>query len=248
MQCVKVCPTAIDIRNGTQMECVGCTACIDACNKMMDAIGKPPGLIRYASENGIADHQPLRYTSRMKGYTVLLATLVVILGVLLVTRKDVDATVMRTPGMLYQERGLDSITNLYNIKIANKTTWNTALRLQLENMPGRIEVIGGHGIVLKQEEETAGTFFVVLPRQVLRERKLGIAIGLYDGKRRIDVIRTNFLGPVSEIQYRIQYTEFVVHKEYARRTESAIAASAVNIRQLCSTFASRGDFTLHAFD
>lgn len=195
MQCVKVCPTAIDIRNGTQMECVGCTACIDACNKMMDAIGKPQGLIRYASENGIADHQPLRYTSRMKGYTVLLAALVVILGVLLVTRKDVDATVMRTPGMLYQERGLDSITNLYNIKIANKTTGNTALRLQLENMPGRIEVIGGHGIVLKQEEETAGTFFVVLPRQVLRERKLSIAIGLYDGKRRIDVIRTNFLGP-----------------------------------------------------
>jgi cytochrome c oxidase accessory protein FixG len=51
-QCVKVCPTAIDIRNGTQMECVGCTACMDACDKMMDGVGRPRGLIRYASENG----------------------------------------------------------------------------------------------------------------------------------------------------------------------------------------------------
>ena len=61
-QCVKVCPTGIDIRNGTQMECVGCTACIDACNTMMDATAKPRGLIRYASENGIAEHKKLRYT------------------------------------------------------------------------------------------------------------------------------------------------------------------------------------------
>jgi len=54
-QCVKVCPTGIDIRNGTQMECVGCTACIDACDKMMDAVGRPRGLVRYASENGIEE-------------------------------------------------------------------------------------------------------------------------------------------------------------------------------------------------
>ena len=71
-QCVKVCPTGIDIRNGTQMECVGCTACIDACNKMMDAVGRPQGLIRYASENGIADGKKLRYTGRMKFYTMIL--------------------------------------------------------------------------------------------------------------------------------------------------------------------------------
>jgi cytochrome c oxidase accessory protein FixG len=123
-QCVRVCPTGIDIRNGTQMECIGCTACIDACNDVMFKTGKPEGLIRYASENGITNKEPLRFTTRMKLYSVLLSLLVVILAALLVTRKDVDATVMRTPGMLYQERGTDSISNLYNIKLANKTAYH----------------------------------------------------------------------------------------------------------------------------
>ncbi|MBP8067359.1 MAG: cytochrome c oxidase accessory protein CcoG, partial [Pedobacter sp.] len=63
-QCVKVCPTGIDIRNGVQMECVACTACIDACDHIMDKLDKPRGLIRYASENTIANGEPLRYTNR----------------------------------------------------------------------------------------------------------------------------------------------------------------------------------------
>lgn len=74
-QCVKVCPTGIDIGNGTQMECVGCTACIDACDKMMDAVNRPRGLVRYASENGIEEGKKLSYTGRMKFYTLLLLIL-----------------------------------------------------------------------------------------------------------------------------------------------------------------------------
>lgn len=195
-QCVKVCPTAIDIRNGTQMECVGCTACIDACNAMMTAIGKPEGLIRYASENGIAKKEPLHYTTRMKLYTGLLAVLVLLLSILLMTRKDIDTTIMRTPGMLYQERGTDSVSNLYNIKVANKTTTAIPLRVILEDTPGRIEVIGGNTIAVKKEDEGSGSFFVVLPLKAIKERKQVIRIGLYEGDRRIDVVKTNFLGPV----------------------------------------------------
>src|SRR3569833_796800 len=85
-QCVKVCPTGIDIRNGLQMECVGCTACIDACNHMMEKTGRPLDLIRYASETGITENEPLRYTLRMKLYTGLLSFLVVILSALLFCR------------------------------------------------------------------------------------------------------------------------------------------------------------------
>lgn len=197
-QCVKVCPTGIDIRNGTQMECVGCTACIDACNVIMDKTSKPRGLIRYASEDGIAKKEPLHYTTRMKLYTGLLSVLVLILVILLLSRKDVDATIMRTPGMLYQERGTDSISNLYNIKIANKTITDIPLRLQLEDGRGKIEIIGGNTVAVKKEEENAGTFFVVLPRSMVHERKSTIKIGLYQGSQKIDEIPTNFLGPVSE--------------------------------------------------
>ena len=138
-QCVRVCPTGIDIRNGTQLECVNCTACIDACDDVMDKIHKPRGLVRYASENGIANQEKLHYTTRMKMYTLLLVALVALLAILLVSRKDVDATLMRTPGQLFHQRGTDSISNLYNIKVANKTIQDIPLQLKLEKI-GRAHV------------------------------------------------------------------------------------------------------------
>jgi cytochrome c oxidase accessory protein FixG len=196
--CVKVCPTGIDIRNGLQMECVGCTACIDACDFMMKKTGRPTGLIRYASENGIASHEPLRYTMRMKLYTGLLATLVAILCALLLSRKEVDATIMRTPGMLYQERGADSVSNLYTIKVANKTVRRVPLRLQLEDAAGSLEVVGGRVIAVREEDEGSGNFFVVLPKGNIHRRKTELLIGLYEGNIKIDEIRTSFLGPVAE--------------------------------------------------
>ncbi|KYP13209.1 cytochrome c oxidase accessory protein CcoG [Flavihumibacter sp. CACIAM 22H1] len=198
LQCVKVCPTGIDIRNGTQLECVNCTACIDACDAIMDKVGRPRGLIRYASENGIASREPLRYTTRMKLYTALLLVLVVILSSLLITRKDVDATVMRTPGMLYQERGTDSISNLYNIKVANKTMQEIPLTVKLENKAGKVELIGGKPIIVKQEGQGSGSFFIVVPREAIQERKNILQLGLYHGTERIDLIKTTFLGPVKQ--------------------------------------------------
>jgi len=194
-QCVKVCPTAIDIRNGTQMECIGCTACIDACNHMMQKIGRPQGLIRYASEKGIKDNEKLHYSTRMKLYTGLLGVLVLILTALLITRKDIDATIMRTPGQLYQERGNDSLSNLYNIKIANKTINNIPLSIRVEQEGGNIEIVGDKTIAVKKEDESSGTFFVVLPKTAVTKRKNSITLGLYEGNNKIDEIKTNFLGP-----------------------------------------------------
>jgi cytochrome c oxidase accessory protein FixG len=194
-QCVKVCPTGIDIRNGTQMECVGCTACIDACDKMMDAVKRPRGLIRYASENGIAESKKLRYTGRMKFYTVLLILLSGLLTTLLVTRKDVSGTIVRAPGMLYQERGTDSLSNLYTIKIINKTVKDIPLVLRLENAPGRIIEAEGHEILVKKEDQGKGSFFIVLPKKYISERKTKLKVGLYQGDKKITVATTNFMGP-----------------------------------------------------
>lgn len=198
LQCVKVCPTGIDIRNGTQMECVNCTACIDACDSIMDKIGRPQGLIRYTSENGIVNRDPLKYTTRMKLYTALLLVLIVILSTLLITRKDVDATIMRTPGMLFQERGTDSISNLYNIKVANKTMDAVPLKIKLEAQPGNVEIIGGGPIQVKEEGQGSGSFFIILPRAAIHNRKTVIELGLYRGNERVDKIKTTFLGPVTD--------------------------------------------------
>jgi cytochrome c oxidase accessory protein FixG len=198
LACVKVCPTGIDIRNGVQMECVGCTACIDACNNIMDKIGKPQGLIRYASENSIENGEPLRYTSRMKMYSALCAVVVAILSVILFTRKDIDVTVMRTPGILFQERGMDSISNLYNIKLANKTLNEIPLTIKLQDGKGKIEIIGKPYIDVAKEGQGSGSFFIVLPKKSIHDRKSELHLGLYEGEKKIAVVKTNFLGPVND--------------------------------------------------
>ena len=132
----------------------------------------------------------------MKLYTGLLSTLLIILITLLMNQKDVDATIMRTPGMLYQEIGKDSISNLYNIKIANKTIKGIPLSLRMEDQEGKVDIIGGKTIDVKKEDESSGNFFVTLPKEMLHNRKTKIKIGLYQGTNRIDVISTNFLGPI----------------------------------------------------
>lgn len=196
--CVRVCPTGIDIRNGTQMECTACTACIDACDEIMLKVNKPTGLVRYASENGIRNNEPLRYTGRMKFYTVVLVLLTGVLSFLILSRKDITGTVLRAEGMLYQERGADSISNLYTIKLSNKTTENLSLDLKLENLPeGRIQVVGAGKLNIKAESQGAGSFFVILPNERIRNRSTALKIGIYHNQEKVNQKNTKFLGPVN---------------------------------------------------
>lgn len=197
-QCVRVCPTGIDIRNGVQMECVGCTACIDACDAVMDKIHKPKGLIRYASENSIENNEPLSYTTRMKLYTGLCLVVLAGLSVLLITRKDVSATVIRTPGMLFQERGVDSISNLYNIKMENKTAHNMRLTVKDETTGGVVQIIGKPFIDVQKDGQGNGTFFIVMDKKSIKKKKTEIKLGLYEEGKKIAEAKTTFLGPVGE--------------------------------------------------
>jgi len=122
LQCVNVCPTGIDIRNGTQLECVNCTACIDECDTIMDKIGYPKGLIRYASEVEISDNIPFKFTPRMKGYAAVLTVLMVVLVGMLFLRNDLEATILRLPGQLYERKENNMISNVYTYKLINKTS------------------------------------------------------------------------------------------------------------------------------
>ena len=163
---------------------------------MMKAVNRPTGLIRYASENGIANGKKLKYTGRMKFYTVLLFLLSGLLTILLLSRKDVDGTVIRAAGMLYQERGADSVSNLYNIKIINKTIKDIPLTLRLENASGRIIEAEGKTIAVPKEGQGKGSFFIVLPNTMIKERKIKLYVGLYEGDKRITILSTNFMGPI----------------------------------------------------
>lgn len=198
LQCVRVCPTGIDIRNGVQLECVGCTACIDACDAVMVKTGKPAGLIRYASENSITGGEKLKYTTRMKLYTALCTVMLILLTVLLAMQKDVKATVMRAPGMLFQERGKDSVSNLYNIKVVNKTSKEIPVYVRVAQDAGLVQVLGKPYINVQKEGQGSGSFFVVLPRKKITGRKTLVTLELFEGKQKITTIKTNFLGPVEE--------------------------------------------------
>jgi polyferredoxin len=193
--CVRVCPTGIDIRNGTQLECVNCTACIDACDAIMTSVHKPTGLIRYASENSITNGVQLKFTSRIKAYTAVLALLISLLVFLLVSRTDLDATLMRTAGMTYTSLPDGRIENLYSLKLANKTHKDISINLKLENVTGEITIVGSSNLVVKHEDYSNLQFFVKLNRKDVKTWKTPLRIGLYENDKKIKTITAKFIGP-----------------------------------------------------
>lgn len=194
--CVKVCPTGIDIRNGTQLECVSCTACIDACDHIMESVGLPKGLIRYDSENGIKNKVKLSFTGRMKAYTAVLIVLIGVEVFLISTRSDYDATILRAKGMLYQEQPNNQLSNLFTIKLVNKTRQQLPVELKVENIPDYKIQLVGKDIVVKPEGITEGEFFVFLNKKDVTERKMKLLIGVYSNGKIIKTVKTNFLGPI----------------------------------------------------
>ncbi len=194
--CVKVCPTGIDIRNGTQLECVNCTACIDACDHMMESVKRPIGLIRFDSEKGIAQKRKLRFTTRMKAYSAVLLVLIGIEVTLLSTRSDYDATILRAKGLLYQDQPNNQVSNLFTVKLVNKTRNGFPVELRVENLKGKIEIMG-KDLTAKAEDVSQGEFFVYLNKADLKSRKTKLVIGIYSNNKRIKTIKTNFLGPVT---------------------------------------------------
>lgn len=196
-QCVNVCPTGIDIRNGTQLECVNCTACIDECDTIMENVGLPKGLIRYASEDEIEKKAPFKFTARMKGYTAILTILVGMLIGLLFLRTEVEATILRLPGQLFQHKG-ENISNVYTFKIINKTNNDfNDIHFKLADIKGMLKVVGKQNFKVAKQGMTAGTLFVEINQYVLESDKTKLKIEVYDGDKKIETSRTNFLSPRS---------------------------------------------------
>ena len=192
--CVDVCPTGIDIRNGTQLECINCTACIDACNVIMDKIKLPRGLIRYASFSKISGEINKSFNLRVIGYTVFFLLVSGILVTLLLNRKPIETTILRTPGSLYQEVIDDYISNLYNIKVVNKSYDNRKISLELvEPETGRIRMI--KEIVLIPDDLTESAFFIDIPSGDINSSKIPILINVLSDGEVLENFKTTFVAP-----------------------------------------------------
>ncbi|MDP5096364.1 MAG: 4Fe-4S dicluster domain-containing protein, partial [Flavobacterium sp.] len=196
-QCVVVCPTGIDIRNGTQLECVNCTACIDECDTIMEKVGLPKGLIRYASEDEIVNKEKFKLTTRMKGYIGVLTILIGILIGLLFLRNDVEATVLRLPGQLFEHKG-ENISNIFTYKIVNKTVKDfDSVHFKLISPKGNIKLVGNPYVKVNKEGLAQGTLFIEINPAFLKGDKTKVEIEIYDKDELIETTTTNFLGPRS---------------------------------------------------
>ncbi len=195
--CVAVCPTGIDIRNGTQLECINCTLCIDACDSIMDRIGKPRGLVRYASEEQIQTGAPFRFTRRMWAYTFVLAVLASSLIFLLATRSEFELTVLRMPGTLYSKRADGAITNIYKYQLVNKTTRPYDLELRVANPDASISILNADPVIRAKAEALAeGMFIVSIPPERLKTTMTKLQFEVVSQGRVIDRTTTNFTGPI----------------------------------------------------
>lgn len=134
-RCVVVCPTGIDIRNGLQMECVGCANCVDACDEIMGRISRPPGLVRYDSRRGFETgaRRSLR-RPRVAIYAVLALVGMIVFGVAATRRTSFETRALRVRGMPYTIEN-ETIRNLFNIHIQNKTEESRVYRIEPEGSP-----------------------------------------------------------------------------------------------------------------
>jgi cytochrome c oxidase accessory protein FixG len=193
-QCVSVCPTGIDIRNGSQLECINCTACIDQCDKIMHAIGKPPGLIRYASDTDIKEGHSTIWNARNKAYSVVLLIIFSFFIYTSTSRPDIETTILRTPGFLFQENDNNVISNVYNIKIVNKTHNEMPLEIKLISHDGEIKM-AGNSMSVKDQSMFESTFLLYISKENLSGDKTDVEFGIYSNNELIETYKTTFVGP-----------------------------------------------------
>lgn len=197
--CVHVCPTGIDIRNGTQLECVNCTACIDVCDDVMVKVGKPKGLIRFASFTSIQNGIQKLITPRVVGYSVVLMALLTFLSFMLITRSEVETTMLKVPGTLYQKKDGGIITNLYNVEFVNKTFEEMPLELRVEE-PAYATLVkpDGKSIVVPAEGLLKTIYFVEMPEASIEATSTKVIIGVYRNSERVETLKIKFIGPLKQ--------------------------------------------------
>ena len=198
-QCVHVCPTGIDIRNGTQLECVNCTACIDECDHIMESINLPKGLIRYASEDEIEKKSKFQFTARLKGYSAVLVILIGVLVGMLMLRSEVEARVLRLPGQLFEHKGDNMISNVFTYKLINKTVHSIEdVSFKLRNFNGVIKLASlQNSIEVPAESLAEGTLFVEINKKDLSGDRNKLIIDVYSHDELIETTSVNFMGPTT---------------------------------------------------
>lgn len=156
--CVKVCPTGIDIRRGTQLECIACTNCIDACDSIMEKLHKPKGLIKYSTENQLNGQLRQKITPRSILYACISLLFIICFALFINNSSKIKVHFLRNhePYTITQTE----VTNRFNVIFSQQSTENKNLSLEIENNNGTIEVIlPGHIVHLNKPSIKRIVFF-----------------------------------------------------------------------------------------
>ncbi|MBL8655703.1 MAG: cytochrome c oxidase accessory protein CcoG, partial [Alphaproteobacteria bacterium] len=180
--CVAVCPTGIDIRDGQQLECIGCGLCIDACDAVMDKVGRPRGLIRFdtlANQACRAKGEPVTHKfirPRTLIYAGVLAFVGAVMLVALLSRATVELNVLRDRAPLFVTLSSGDIRNAYTIHVLNKTHEPREFALAVSGLQGAVLGVAGSDaaaapvVTLAAKPDSVATYrvFVTVPAQSVR--------------------------------------------------------------------------------
>ena len=165
-QCVQVCPTGIDIRDGLQYECIGCALCIDACDEIMEKMDYPKGLIRYTTENELEGKTSKLLRPRTFGYGLLLAVMIGAVGYIIATRVPAKLEVIRDRGTLFKFNGEGRVENSFTLKLQNMTEVPQTFVLSVDGMEG-IRILTQTTVKIKSGENLSlPTVVDVIPESI----------------------------------------------------------------------------------
>jgi cytochrome c oxidase accessory protein FixG len=201
-QCVAVCPTGIDIRHGQQEGCITCALCIDACDAVMDKIGRPRGLIRYASLDEMEGKPVKAMLARPRVWVYATILAIALAGIVygLASLDAIQLKVLHERAPLYVTLKDGSIQNKYTLKVLNKMNEDIAVRVSVLGGPPSLVLLGAdepvqaaHGTV------SPATVFVRIPRKDMGGERVPISFHLEGTRANGQPVTTTresvFIGP-----------------------------------------------------
>jgi cytochrome c oxidase accessory protein FixG len=194
--CVACCPTGIDIRDGLQMECIHCTQCIDACDSIMDRVGRPRGLIRYTSRDELAGEPRRMLRPRVVIYPLLLILVWGALAYALAHRAPADVTVLRGLGSPFTVLPSGLVSNQIRVKIVNRDAVEHRYLVELAERAAAVELIAPENpLAVGAGKSATAPIFVTAPREAFDDGRRAVRLRISDGAGWSTVVPYRLLGP-----------------------------------------------------
>ena len=204
--CVTTCPTGIDIRNGLQMECIHCTQCMDACDAVMEKVGRPKGLIRYSSRAALAGKG--KHFLRVRTVLYPLAfTLVFGAFVYQITHKaEADITLLGPQGAPFTLTPDGTVTNELRVRIANRTGIVHQYTVEITGAEGLKLIAPLNPLPVQPGRTETMPLFVLLPRDAFEEGVRTVNVRVTDGARFAGEFPYRLAGPMHEDEHEAHDT------------------------------------------